>query len=531
MKDIIFDKIKEILKKDFVLEKPKDKNLAHYATPLAFSLAKEFRKSPKLIADELALEFNNSDIFTASPLNGYLNFRLKPEFLDKLATDALNSGKNFAEGKDKKEKILLEYVSANPTGPLHIGHVRGAVYGDTLARVGRYLGYDITTEYYINDAGNQINMLGLSIFITGANKFLNANLDFEENCYKGDYIENLSDEALKEFGKDIFKDRQNVEKLSLWGKDKMLLLIKDNLLKANIKIQNWVSEKSFENELFDTLNCLKKNGGVYEKDGKIWINSSALGDEKDRVIIREDKRPTYLAGDIVYHYNKFKRGYDHYINIWGADHHGYIKRVKSSIHYLGFDENKLEVILAQMVSLLKDGETFKMSKRAGNFILMSDVLEEIGSDALRFIFITKKCDTALEFDVSELSKEDSSNPIFYINYAHARIHQIFAKSGKKIDEIKEASILKLNDEALNLLFEALTLNEVLEDAFLSRNLQKIPDYLKNIASNFHKFYNENRVLGSDNEDALLKVFAVVALCIKTGLSLMGIEAKNIMTKE
>lgn len=531
MKEIVFNKIKEILKKDFILEKPKDKNLAHYATPLAFSLAKELKKSPKSIAEDFALKFENSDTFSVSAVNGYLNFKLNPVFLDEFATKALNLGEDFAKSKSKNQKILLEYVSANPTGPLHIGHVRGAVYGDTLARVGRHLGYDITTEYYINDAGNQIYMLGLSIFITGANKFLNANLEYEENCYKGDYIETLADDALKEFGKSVFENRQNAQKLSIWGKDKMLLLIKDNLSKANIKIQNWISEKSFENELYSTLNRLKENDGVYENNGKVWIKSSTLGDEKDRVIIREDKRPTYLAGDIVYHYDKFKRDFDHYINIWGADHHGYIKRVKSSIHYLGFDENRLEVILAQMVSLLKDGKTFKMSKRAGNFILMSDVLDEIGSDALRFIFITKKCDTALEFDIAQLNTEDSSNPIFYINYAHARIHQIFAKSGKSVAQIKDAKLSNLSNEALNLVFEALTLNEVLEDAFSSRNLQKIPEYLKALAANFHKFYNENRVLGSANEDALLKVFAVVALCIRTALSLMGIKAKNIMTKE
>lgn len=531
MKNIVYSKIKDVLKLDFVLEKPKDKNLAHYATPVAFYLAKEFKKAPNLIAQELALKFENSDIFDVSALNGYLNFRLKGKFLDEISTIYLKDSKNFAKSKPKKKSILLEYVSANPTGPLHIGHVRGAVYGDTLARVGKHIGYDIATEYYINDAGNQIQMLGLSILLAGKERYLNEKVDFVENTYKGDYIYDLADVANEEFGKEIFKSEENVEKLSNWGKDKMLELIKQNLACANIFIQNWVSEKSFSNALKPTLDKLEKTGGVYKKDNKIWIKSSQIGDEKDRVIVRDDGRPTYLAGDIIYHNDKFEREFDHYINIWGADHHGYISRVKASINFLGYDENRLEVILAQMVSLLKDGETFKMSKRAGNFILMSDVIEEIGSDALRFIFITKKCDTSLEFDVDELKKQDSSNPIFYINYAHARIHQIFTKAKKSESDVIDANLCNLNEEALNLLFEALILNEILEDAFNSRNLQKIPEYLKALSASFHRFYNENKVIDSPNEDALLKLFAVVALSIKTALSLIGIKAKDVMIKD
>ncbi|NLK66037.1 MAG: arginine--tRNA ligase [Campylobacteraceae bacterium] len=531
MKEIVYKSIKDVLNIDFVLEKPKDKSLAHYATPVAFSLAKEFRKAPKAIADEMALKFSDSEVFEVSALNGYLNFRLKAKFLDEISTTSLKDASNFAKSESKNNTILLEYVSANPTGPLHIGHVRGAVYGDTLARVGRHIGHDITTEYYINDAGNQVEMLGLSILLAGKEKYLNESVEFIENTYKGEYIYDLADEANKEFGSDVFKDDTNALKLSVWGKDRMLELIKQNLADANIYIENWVSEKSFENDLEPTLAKLEKTGGVYREDGKVWIKSSEIGDEKDRVIVRDDGRPTYLAGDIIYHNDKFEREFDHYINIWGADHHGYIQRVKASVHFLGYDENRLEVILAQMVSLLKDGETFKMSKRAGNFILMSDVVDEIGSDALRFIFITKKCDTSLEFDVDELKKEDSSNPVFYINYAHARINQVFGKAGKKEADVTDADLSTLNEDALNLLFEALTLNEVLEDAFSSRNLQKIPEYLKTLSASFHKFYNENRVVGSVSEDALLKLFAVVGLSIRTALSLVGITAKEKMTKE
>lgn len=531
LKDIVVDEIRRVLNSDFILEKPKDIDMAHYATPLAFALAKELKKAPKIIAEEFAKKFGSSEIFEVSALNGYINFKLSGKFLDSIATKSLQNPSEFAKKDITNETLLLEYVSANPTGPLHIGHVRGAVYGDTLARVGKHLGVNITTEYYINDAGNQIDLLGVSILLRGKDSILGEDVEYPEQFYRGDYIDDLAKLAYDEFGKDIFSSYENTTKLSEWGKDKMLDLIKQNLASANIKIENWVSEKTLYDRQDIVVSKLKECGGIYEEDGKIWLKSKELGDEKDRVIIREDGRPTYLAGDIIYHNDKFERGFDEYINIWGADHHGYIARVKASIHFLGYDESRLEVILAQMVNLLKDGETYKMSKRAGNFILMSDVVDEIGSDALRFIFISKKCDTPLEFDVDELKKEDSSNPIFYINYAHARVHQVFKKAGKTVDDIIGADISTLGSDALNLLFEALTLDEILEDAYYSRQLQKIPDYLKSLAARFHKFYNENRVVGSDDEEALLKLFAVVALSIKTALLLMGIEAKKVMVKD
>jgi len=277
---------------------------------------------------------------------------------------------------------------------------------------------------------------------------------------------------------------------------------------------------------------MKKMGaGIYEKDGKVWIASQVKGDDNDRVVVREDGRETYLAGDIVYHNQKFERGYDHYINIWGADHHGYIPRVNAAVEYLGYDSKKLETLLSQMVSLLKDGEPYKMSKRAGNVILMSDIVDEIGSDALRFIFASKKSDTALEFDVSEFKKQDSSNPIFYIQYAHARIQTILSKSNFSKDEIMASSLKGLNENADALLFDALLLPEVIEDAFSSRQVQKLPEYLKSLAASLHKFYYDVRIIGSEDEAKLLKLLEVVALSLRVGLSLLGIEAKNRMTKE
>lgn len=528
MKRRVTEAIHNELQREFVLEKPKDLSFGHYATPIAFSLAKELRKSPIIIAEELCAKFENSTLFKeVNAIKGYINFKLSESFLDEYASWAIANEEEFAKAENS-ESILIEYVSANPTGPLHIGHARGAVLGDSLCRIGNHLGYDITSEYYVNDAGNQIDLLGLSLFLAGRQEVLHVDVTWPDEYYKGEYIIDLAHVAKEEFGPLVFEEEANIQKLASWGKEKMIELIKSNLADVGIWFENFVSEKALYAKWDASFQKLQKSGKSYEKDGKIWIRSSDAGDEKDRVIVREDKRPTYLAGDIIYHDDKFQRGHDHYINIWGADHHGYISRVKAAINFLGYDEKKLEVMLAQMVSLLKGGEPYKMSKRAGNFILMSDVVNDIGSDALRFVFLSKKSDTHLEFDIDVFKQEDSSNPIFYINYAHARINQIFLKSGKKSSDIIDTKLEDLSADAANLLYLALLLPEVLEDSFESRQLQKVTEYLKSLAAALHKFYNENRVVGQANEAKFLKIFAMVSVSLRTGLKLIGIQAKDKM---
>jgi arginyl-tRNA synthetase len=521
--------LREKFGREVVLEKPKDRSFGHFATPIAFSLAKELKKSPMAIAEELASSFNENEVFSSvESVKGYLNFRLSENFLSEYAVWALEHPSDFAK-QENEQKILLEFVSANPTGPLHIGHARGAVYGDTLYRLAKHLGYDITAEYYVNDAGNQIDLLGLSIQLYARENILGENVEYPEAYYRGEYLEGLAQGAMEHFGHEILTDESRQKELAMWAKDKVMEIVVGTLADTNIHFDTFVNESS----LYDDWDrVMKKMGdGVYEKEGKIWIASESKGDDNDRVVVREDGRPTYLAGDIVYHNQKFERGYDHYINIWGADHHGYIPRVNAAIEFLGYESKKLEVLLSQMVSLLKDGEPYKMSKRAGNVILMNDIVEEIGSDALRFIFASKKCDTALEFDLAEFKKQDSSNPIFYIQYAHARIKTLLAKSTLTEEEILAATLKGLDENADSLLFDALLLPEVVEDAFASRQIQKLPEYLKSLAASLHKFYYDVRIIGTQDEAKLLKLLMVVALSIKTGLSLMGIEAKERMSKE
>ncbi len=526
MKQRVAALLRDKFEHDVVLEKPKDRTFGHFATPIAFSLAKELRKSPMLIAEEITASFSDSEIFSAvESVKGYINFRLSERFLDEYASWALDQGSAFGFS-DKNESILLEFVSANPTGPLHIGHARGAVYGDTLLRLGRQLGYTIQAEYYVNDAGNQIDLLGLSLQLEGQHTILQQDVEWPEKYYRGDYLSLLAHEASEHFGTAIFTDDSRQKELALWAKERVMALIVADLKAVNITFDTFVNESELYHDWDRVLAKMGKN--VYEYEGKLWIHSSECADEKDRVVVREDGRPTYLAGDIVYHNQKFEQGFDRYINIWGADHHGYIARVKAAVTFLGYDASKLEVLLSQMVSLLKDGEPFKMSKRAGNVILMSDVVEEIGADALRFIFASKKCDTALEFDVEALKREDSSNPIYYIQYAHARIQTIVSKSNFTWEEILESTLTDLHEDADGLLFEALLLPEVIDDAFHSRQIQKLTDYLKSLAARLHKFYYDYRIIGTDDEKKLLKLFLVTALSLKTGLSLMGIQAKHSM---
>lgn len=526
-------RVLEVIKKyipnqEIILQKPKNPEYGHFATPIAFSLAKELKKSPNIIAQELADKFEQEDIFAkVEAINGFLNFKLDDKFLNEYSSWVIKNSENF--GRDFKDTtILLEFVSANPTGPLHIGHARGAVIGDSLLRIARHLGYQITSEYYINDAGSQISMLGLSLYLAGKESILGEDVIYPEVYYRGEYIVDLAKEIANEYSNDIFKDESNIEQLSNIGKDKMLELIKSNLASTNIYFDNFVSEKSLYERWSEIEAKLNQNGALYLKDEKLWLKSSEYKDEKDRVVVRETKEPTYLAGDIIYHDDKFKRGFDRYINIWGADHHGYLARVKAAIKFLGYDETKLDVLFTQMVSLLKNGEPYKMSKRAGNFILMGDIVEEIGADALRFVFLSKRCDTHLEFDIDDLKKEDSSNPIYYINYANARINSIFEKANKSFLDVADIELTNLNESEKDLLFFALRLPKVLEDVFEARAVNRLTDYLYDLASMLHSFYNSNRVLESERELIYLKIFATISVSIKMGLSLIGIKAKERM---
>lgn len=536
----MYEHIKSIISQvaccDAVLERPKNREFGHFATPVAFTLAKAKKLPPETIASDLCKQLERHSAFAkVAQVKGYINLTLADSLLEQFASSALVKQRIESSAPlGISESILLEYVSANPTGPLHIGHARGAVLGDSLQRLGSYLGHSISSEYYVNDAGAQISKLGRSIYLAGR-EILGDSVEYDDECYKGEYIIDIAKSAIARFGQEVMAKEQ-IPTLSDFGKELMLKEIKDNLAACGIHFDNYVSEKSLFSRWDSTLDKLKAHQGVYESESKLWLASSAKGDEKDRVIVREDGEPTYLAGDIIYHSDKFARNFAHYINIWGADHHGYIARVKASIEYLGYDSSRLQVLLAQMVSLLKDGKPYKMSKRAGNFILMRDVLADIGADALRFVFLSKKPDTHLEFDVATLSKQDSSNPVFYINYANARIHTLLKKSTLDSSTILQAdfaSFSKMDSSkalvaARELVFEALLLPRVAQMAWEEKSLQKVCEYAKSLAGDFHAFYNAHKILESTLQAPLLKASMLVSLALSQALDLLGIEAKTQM---
>jgi arginyl-tRNA synthetase len=521
--------IEQKLEKSIVLEKPKDISLGHFATPIAFSLAKELRKNPMVIAEDLAKLFvDDNHIFeSVVAIKGFLNFKLSNNYLLDKINDAIKLDTSYAKSSNK-QKILLEYVSANPTGPLHIGHARGAVFGDALCRVGKHLGYDISTEYYVNDAGSQMGLLATSLYLSAKEHIFEESVEYPESFYRGDYLIDIAHKCIEIYGKDVFNDETQKEKLALFAKDEVMKLIVSDLKDLGVEFDSFVSEKSLYGGWESTKKVLQDNGSLYIKDEKLWIKSTQLGDDADRVVVRDNGIPTYLAGDIIYHKDKYDRAYDRYINIWGADHHGYITRVKSAIKFLGNDPETLEILLSQMVALLQGGKPYKMSKRAGTVILMSDIVKEIGSDALRFVFLTKKSDTHLEFDIDNLKNNDSLNPVFYINYAHARINQLFKKANLKPQDVEDANIDTINQDGLDLAFQSLLLGSILQDAFDKRDMQKITDYLHNLASMVHKFYNEHKIVGIENEKSYLKILNMSALSIRTALMVLGIKAKEIM---
>lgn len=507
-----------------VLEIPKDKNFGHFALP-TFHFAKELKMAPQQIAQNFAEKLSSLDqIENIQVVGGYVNFFLSNKFLEEYINKI-----DIKKPSKKNEKILIEYVSANPTGPLHIGHARGAILGDALCRIGKYLGYDIQSEYYINDAGEQIAKLGKSICAFGKNEFYNEELIIPEGCYNGEYVRELAIKAKDKFGVECFKEYETnsslLEDISKFGKDEMLEEIKDNLSKIGIVFDTYVSEVEMYKEWDNALNTLEKNNAIYKKDGKLWLKSTEYGDEKDRSLMRENGEMAYIVGDIAYHRNKFIRNFDKYINIWGADHHGYIARIKAAIKFLDYDSDKLEVILSQMVALLKNKQSYKMSKRAGNFILMKDVIDDVGADALRLIFLSKRADTQLEFDVEDLKKQDSTNPVYYINYAHARIHTLFEKSNFKFETMETQNLDNISNNLKDLLIMSLRLDKVLEDSFKDRSPNKVVEFLKNLSSEFHHFYNETKILGTEDEKQILYALKIVANTIKSGLYLLGVNAK------
>ena len=524
---------------DVLLEVPPQKEFGDFATNIAMQSARIAHKSPRMIADVLLKHLDAPWLEEAEVAGeGFINFFLKHDIIYDTLCHILEQGKQYGQAPLRAEDtVQVEYVSANPTGPLHVGHGRGAAYGSALVNLLRAAGYNVQSEYYINDAGNQMNNLAASVNARYL-ELLGKKAEIPENGYHGAdiidtaraIIEQDGDKYLQMDEKDrleIFKNRAYEEKLKA---------LKRDLESFNVTFDKWFSERTLHPEAIKkACETLKGNGNMYEKDGALWLKSTAYGDDKDRVVIRDNGVPTYLAADIAYHKNKYERQFKKLINIWGADHHGYVARVKAAMAALGLDPNQLEILLLQMVSLFRNGELVKMSKRTGQAITLNELIEEVGTDAARYFFIMRSLDTQLDFDLDLAKSHSNENPVYYIQYANARIFSIYkqiAENGDVFDMTwKNTKWDKLKEEReLALIKKMAAYPEEIRKAAADRAPHRIAHFVYEMAGLFHAFYNNCHIIQSDKEleEARLALVTAVQITIANCLAVLGISAPETM---
>ncbi len=514
-----------------------DERFGDYATNVAFVLSKKAKMPPRdvarLIVERLDIPHMES-AEVAGP--GFINIRMRDRWWHQVVKRVLTEGSSYGSSRmGEGKRVQVEFVSANPTGPLHVGHGRGAAVGDSLSRILEKAGFEVEREYYINDAGRQIRLLGESI-LARCKELKGLPAEFPEDGYRGSYVVELARSALEEFP-DILDapEQEAVERLAQWGKEVLLERIKEDLAAFNVEFDTFFSEKELHTrgEVERSVELLREKGYLYEKEGALWFRSTAFGDEKDRVVVRASGEPTYFAADIAYHRNKMERGFDFCVNVWGADHHGYIPRVKAALSAMGYDPEKLKVLLIQMVALLRDGVPVSMSKRAGEIITLRSLIDEVGADATRFIFLTRKCDAHLDFDIEVAKRQTEENPVFYVQYAHARICSIKRNAREKgisLDALGAdlSPLVQREEKAIMRVLSRFP--DVVEGAARALEPHRLTYYLQELASCFHGYYNRFRVLVEDEalRNARFALCEAVRLVIAEGLRLLGVSAPEVM---
>ncbi|ORJ63052.1 arginine--tRNA ligase [Geothermobacter hydrogeniphilus] len=524
----------------WTIEVPGNPDHGDFASNVAMTMARAERKAPRKIAEILIAALGRVDgpwerIEIAGP--GFINFYLKRGCWYAVLDQVLSQGQSYGLAAEPGgERIQVEFVSANPTGPLHIGHGRGAVVGDAVASLLEAAGHQVQREYYINDAGNQITLLGRSIWLR-LREQAGCPVDFPEDGYQGEYIREVAASLAAE--QPTLVDAPEAEAVpicSSYGVKLLLGKIEEDLGCFGIRFDNWYRESSlYERDLVaEELGKLKKLGLTFEKDGALWLRTTDYGDDKDRVLIRSDGSPTYFASDVAYHMEKFDRGFSRVIDVWGADHHGYVPRMKAMLAGLGREPEALQVLMIQMVNLLRGGEPVSMGKRSGQFVTLREVVDEVGRDACRFFFLMRRADSQLDFDLELAKQQSNDNPVYYVQYAHARICSInrnAAEQGLQVPGVGEADVDRLTGaEELALAKMLYQYPETLATA--ARNLEphRVIYYLQDLAAMFHSYYNRCRVLGEDVETgrARLYLFNGVRQVLENALRLLGVSAPERM---
>ena len=525
-----------------VVEAAKDPKHGDVATNLAMLLAKPLHRAPRDIAAELAAWIRDhtdgvENVEVAGP--GFCNVTFSQVFWRRVVQQVEKEGAAFGSSTiGGGRKTLVEYVSANPTGPLHVGHGRGAAAGDSLARILRRAGYDVTTEYYINDAGRQMRILGMSVWYRLRN-LVGRTMAEPEDYYRGSYITDIAKEMLeKDPSLADASDEDGKGRCYEYAKNEILEGIKKALRDFRVEHQNWFSEKTLvDGGLVDkAFQALKDAGYTYEKDGALWFATSRLGDDKDRVLRKSDGSLTYFASDIAYHHNKFERGFDWLIDVWGADHHGYVPRMRAAIEAMGKGKKNFDVVLIQLVNLLINGQPVSMSTRAGTFETLADVVREVGADAARFMFLSRKTDSPVDFDLEAVKQRTMENPVYYVQYAHARVAALLRRAageGVTIPDVSDDAALAgltLPDDMALLRKMALYRN-MLEQAATTLSVHHVSHYLMELSQLLHSYYTKNQILKAGDPvttGSRLALLRAVSRVIANGLDLMGVSAPDHM---
>ena len=516
---------------------PPKKEFGDFASNFAMQSARALRCNPRVLAQYIVENLDCPYVKKAEIAGpGFINFYLNPDWVYDMLARIVEAGENYGNlPKASDEKIQLEYVSANPTGPLHVGHGRGAAVGSALGNLLKAAGYDVEQEYYINDAGNQMNNLARSVNARYL-ELLGKEIEFPEDGYHGHDIIDTAQRIINKYG-DRFLQMEEAERLEEFktiAYQEKLAALKEDLERFNVRFDVWFSEKTLHeaNKIKEACDRLLEKGYMYEQDGALWLKSTAFGDDKDRVVIRDNGVPTYFAADIAYHANKFGRGFDRVINLWGADHHGYIARMKAAMQCMGYQPEQLEILILQMVRLLRDGQEVKMSKRTGQSVTLNELIDEVGTDAARFFFVMRSIDSQLDFDLDLAKKKSNDNPVFYVQYAHARICSIMrqvAEAGIKVQGKGDYKLLTEPVE-VDLIKKLGEYPEVLATAAKERAVQQVAHYVYDLAGLFHSAYNQCRILGvnEDLQQARLAMVMAVGHVVRHALSILGVSAPEKM---
>ena len=548
LRDVLFGCLKKVSENHNIsldeigfVEIDRPANLEHgdYATNLPLRLTKQFKNNPMVIANQIVSEWPEtdfvSDVSVAAP--GFINFKLDDKWLQNRVTQIIEDGSCFGNNTVNDAKhVMIEFVSVNPTGPVHVGHARGAVIGSSLANIMSAAGYRVTREYYINDAGNQMQLFFGSV-LARYRELLGISFALPEGGYQGDYIKDVAELVHSEFGDSLIDNPEAINEMAQFSTDTMLNAISNDLCELRVEFDNWFSEKSLfgSDEYTDTIGELESKSYLKKMDSALWFVSTMLEEEKDNVIVKSTGEPTYFASDIAYHRNKFKtRGFDQVIDIWGADHQGHISRLKAAMRALDIDDSKLKILISQMVTLKQGDEIVKASKRTGDFVTVKELVEEVGSDACRYFFLTRSASSQMEFDMELAKKTSNENPVYYIQYAHARIKNILAlASDNEIDWYQADLSLLNNIHELNLIKALMRLPEVIYQVADSLEPHHMPHYALELASYAHAFYEHCRVISSNPDDeaitkARLRLIEAAQVVFEKSLNLMGMDAPDRM---